>query len=403
MSTPGTALTSPLPGAPPTDAVRAPILRAATAADLPAVERLLAVSGLPAAGVAAVFAAAPVDFVVADDPGAPGELAGVAGIEVRGEYALLRSLAVPPGWRAHGLVRELVRRLVCVAEGRGLHAFYLLRSTDEPCAPGLLLLCFLCAATGARHLSAQLPAPASPPAAAATPAEVVVTARTTAPLRPDRTTLTFEVAARGVGAAVAVERHAALLAAVAAAARAAGVPRERVTASPRTLGTGQWFNRATGVDSVGYVAQSTVRVTLGGPEPPGDEAAAARVVDAVRAAGATEFGGATRWAVDSAPAPAEAVARAVWATCEDVAAAARAAGRALGPLASVVVGEGGGGSAFESRQPPVRRDRLIGAFAVDPAARGPEPATVTAVVTARWTLRDGAAGASPVVCGPPGR
>jgi uncharacterized protein YggE len=269
---------------------------------------------------------------------------------------------------------------------------------------GLLLPC---AALAPRGAHAQAPGsvtvPVPGPGTVQAPAEAVVTARGTAPLRTDRTTLTFEVAARGVGAAVAVERHAALLAAVAAAARAAGVPRERVTATPRALGTGQWFNRAAGVDSIGYVAESTVSVTLGGPGTPGDEAAAARVVDAVRAAGATAFGGVTRWAVDSAQARAEAVARAVRATCEDAAAAARAAGQAVGPLTSVVVGEGSGGSTFEFRQPPVRRDRPGGTFAVDPAAGGSEPATVTAVVTARWTLRQGAAGASPVVCGSPGR
>lgn len=109
----------------------APVLRTATAADLPAVERLLADAGLLSAGVAELFAARADDFVVADDPSAPGELAAVAGIEACGADALLRSVAVRPDWRAHGLGQALVRRLVCRAEERGLRALYLLTMTAE--------------------------------------------------------------------------------------------------------------------------------------------------------------------------------------------------------------------------------------------------------------------------------
>ncbi len=133
MSTPRPLLT---PAASRTAAAHVPTLRAATAADLPAVERLLAASGLPTAGVAAVFAAAPADFVVADDPDAPGELAAVAGLEVcrdgtRYANALLRSVAVQPAWRRHGLGQALVRQVVCRAEERGLRALYLLTMTAE--------------------------------------------------------------------------------------------------------------------------------------------------------------------------------------------------------------------------------------------------------------------------------
>lgn len=116
---------------PAPSSAQTPVLRAATAADLPAVERLLAAAGLPAAGVGAVFAAAPVDFVVADDPHASGELAAVAGLEVCGDHALLRSVAVQPAWREHGLGQALVRRVVCEAEARGLRALYLLTTTAE--------------------------------------------------------------------------------------------------------------------------------------------------------------------------------------------------------------------------------------------------------------------------------
>ena len=132
------------PSAPPAPAASSafsaatvPTLRAATAADLPAVERLLAATGLPAAGVADVFAAAPGDFVVADDPHAPGELAAVAGLEVCCANALLRSVAVQPAWRRHGLGQALVRRVVCGAGERGLRALYLLTMTAEHYFPRL--------------------------------------------------------------------------------------------------------------------------------------------------------------------------------------------------------------------------------------------------------------------------
>ncbi len=131
-----TSTPSPVPPAPAAfSAAHAPTLRAATAADLPAVERLLAATGLPAAGIAEVFTAAPADFVVADDPHAPGELAAVAGLEVRGRAALLRSVAVHPARRRHRLGERVVRRAVRRAEERGLSALYLLTMTAEDYFP----------------------------------------------------------------------------------------------------------------------------------------------------------------------------------------------------------------------------------------------------------------------------
>ena len=108
-----------------------PVLRLATTADRAAVERLLTQSALPTAGIAELLASHPEDFVVADDPQAPGELAAVAGLERCCDYALLRSVAVRPEWRRHGLGHELVRHVVDEAERRGLHALYLLTTTAE--------------------------------------------------------------------------------------------------------------------------------------------------------------------------------------------------------------------------------------------------------------------------------
>jgi len=108
-----------------------PTLRAAAPDDLAAIERLLSAAGLPTAGVAGIVTVRPSDFVVADAPASPGELAAVAGIEVCGDDALLRSVAVRPEWRAHGVGRALVHRLVREAEARGIRALYLLTTTAE--------------------------------------------------------------------------------------------------------------------------------------------------------------------------------------------------------------------------------------------------------------------------------
>jgi amino-acid N-acetyltransferase len=121
---------SPAP-TPPYSAAPSPALRTATPDDLPAVRRLLADAGLPTAGIDTLLTTRAHDFVVADDPHAPGELAAVAGLEVCCDDALLRSVAVRPAWRRHGLGQALVRRVVCEAEERGLRALYLLTMTAE--------------------------------------------------------------------------------------------------------------------------------------------------------------------------------------------------------------------------------------------------------------------------------
>ena len=103
-------------------------LRAANAADLPDVERLLAASGLPLEGVKEALAT----FVVAY---AGDDLVGVAGLEVCCDNALLRSVAVAPEWRSRRLGRALVMRVVADAEARGIRALYLLTTTAEQYFP----------------------------------------------------------------------------------------------------------------------------------------------------------------------------------------------------------------------------------------------------------------------------
>ena len=101
-----------------------PRVRPAVPGDLAAVERLLTASGLPLDGVREALPT----FIVAE---ADADIVGVAGLEVCCDNALLRSVAVSPSWRSHGLGRTLVTRIISDAESRGIHALYLLTTTAE--------------------------------------------------------------------------------------------------------------------------------------------------------------------------------------------------------------------------------------------------------------------------------
>jgi N-acetylglutamate synthase-like GNAT family acetyltransferase len=125
MTTPGTSQSS---GASTRSADAAhrdvPRLRAAAPTDLSAVEQLLVTSGLPLDGVSDALPT----FVVAESG---DDLVGVAGLEVCCDNALLRSVAVRPEWRSHGVGRALVNRVIADAEARGIHALYLLTTSAE--------------------------------------------------------------------------------------------------------------------------------------------------------------------------------------------------------------------------------------------------------------------------------
>jgi len=105
-------------------------VRPAVTDDLAAIEQLLKDADLPAAGVSEILTTTPEHFFVAEKA-LDGELVGVAGLELCGQHALLRSVAVRPEWRSHGVGKELVRRAVCHAEGKQWRALYLLTMTAE--------------------------------------------------------------------------------------------------------------------------------------------------------------------------------------------------------------------------------------------------------------------------------
>lgn len=85
---------------------------------------LLAACGLP---VEDVSAASPVRFFAAGD----GQLLGVVGLEGSGTCALLRSLAVAPEYRGHGLGAVLLQHAEAAAGRRGVTELYLLTTTAQ--------------------------------------------------------------------------------------------------------------------------------------------------------------------------------------------------------------------------------------------------------------------------------
>ena len=96
----------------------------ATAADLEAIKALLVASGLPTAGVDDHWKT----FIVAKDG---QSVVACGGAEAYQFAALIRSVAVEPQYRSHGLGRRIVRQLLDRLASRGLREFYLLTTTAE--------------------------------------------------------------------------------------------------------------------------------------------------------------------------------------------------------------------------------------------------------------------------------
>ena len=100
------------------------VFRAAQVSDLPASVEFLNSCNLPAQdltpGILSGF-----ELAFAAD----SRLVGQIGLEVFGDIGLLRSLAVAPDWRGHGLGGELVAQRESEARRAGLTAIYLLTTT----------------------------------------------------------------------------------------------------------------------------------------------------------------------------------------------------------------------------------------------------------------------------------
>ncbi|HEX6559954.1 MAG TPA: arsenic resistance N-acetyltransferase ArsN2, partial [Longimicrobiales bacterium] len=98
-------------------------LRAARAGDLPGAVALLTESGLPTQGVADYFESG---YAVIEKN---GKLLAVAGLEVHGDDALLRSVAVASTQQGRGLGETVVLDRLAWARERGIRDVYLLTTT----------------------------------------------------------------------------------------------------------------------------------------------------------------------------------------------------------------------------------------------------------------------------------
>ena len=110
-----------------------PPLVPATVADLADIETMVATAGLPLDGLAACVSGGTAVICREHD----GCLLGVAATERYGDVALLRSVAVHPPVRGHGLGRALAERALADAQAGGAHEAWLLTATAEPFFAGL--------------------------------------------------------------------------------------------------------------------------------------------------------------------------------------------------------------------------------------------------------------------------
>ena len=103
-------------------------VEAATAHDADAVLALLRDNALPNDGLADHWAST----IVA---GMDGTIVGSAALEIYGEGALLRSVAVAPAWHRRGVGHDLTAAALQMAGERRLPAVYLLTTTAEQFFP----------------------------------------------------------------------------------------------------------------------------------------------------------------------------------------------------------------------------------------------------------------------------
>jgi amino-acid N-acetyltransferase len=105
-----------------------PEIRVATADELPEVERLLASAALTREGLAACAQGGHLLVARADD----GCLMGCVALELFGDDALVRSMAVAAGARGHGLGSALLSRALDHARAAGTREAWLLTETAGP-------------------------------------------------------------------------------------------------------------------------------------------------------------------------------------------------------------------------------------------------------------------------------
>jgi amino-acid N-acetyltransferase len=111
--------------------MNAPAIEPARPGDVEDVLRLVAEGALPLDGLREHLGTT----VVARD--VDGQIVGSAALELYADGALLRSVAVTPRWRGHGLGYRLTEAAIQLAQRSGAPAIYLLTTTAERFFPRL--------------------------------------------------------------------------------------------------------------------------------------------------------------------------------------------------------------------------------------------------------------------------
>ncbi|HEX9164180.1 MAG TPA: arsenic resistance N-acetyltransferase ArsN2, partial [Thermoanaerobaculia bacterium] len=101
------------------------VIGPATSNDVETIKAILDANELPTAGVDEHWRT----FLVARDG---DRIIGCGGAEAYQVAALVRSVAVMPEYRSHGVGRRLVRQLLDRLASHGIREFYLLTTTAEP-------------------------------------------------------------------------------------------------------------------------------------------------------------------------------------------------------------------------------------------------------------------------------
>ena len=100
-------------------------MRLSSNPELQEISALLSSCGLPSEDIKPEFLP---DFVIAKDGDTP---VGVAGLEVLGSVALVRSVGVATSHRCHGLGSNLLAAVEARAQGRGVKQLYLLTNDAQ--------------------------------------------------------------------------------------------------------------------------------------------------------------------------------------------------------------------------------------------------------------------------------
>lgn len=208
------------------------------------------------------------------------------------------------------------------------------------------------------------------------PPQVVVSGTGEARVTPDRATITVGVQSRAQTAAAAAADNARRQKAILDTLKALGLPGEQLSTENFNVSPEMTYPTGGSPRVVAYVVTNTVRADVRKLDD------VARVIDAALAKGANEISSLQFYSSKADSARRAALAAAVADARADAEVLAKAAGGTLGPLLELSTSES-----------PVRPSplmmRAMGATPMPKTPIEPGQQTITATVSARWTLQEG--------------